>query len=85
MDVLRHWENIYARKAAESAGTARISKPPLYSLDTRGSPPWQILLGILGSSYLRRPSILSMLFSALWEAVGPRRGRSPLTSSFDST
>src|ERR1700722_10973062 len=35
----------------------------------------------LASSYLRGPSILSMLFSALWEAVGPRRGRSPLTSS----
>ena len=36
-------------------------------------------------SCLRRPSILSMLFSALREAVGPRKGRSPLTICFSPT
>jgi hypothetical protein len=34
---------------------------------------------------LRGPSILSILFAASWEAVGPRKGRSPLTGNFSAT
>src|SRR6267143_566609 len=50
-----------------------VSAGPLHRLHSRA---FLIPVG----PCLRRPSILSMLFSALREAVGPRKGRSPLTS-----
>ena len=52
-----------------------VSAGPLHRLHSRA-----FLMPV--GSCLRRPWILSMLFSALREAVGPRKGRSPLTSRF---
>src|SRR6266446_6629023 len=52
-----------------------VSAGPLHRLHSRA-----FLMPV--GSCLRRPWILSMLFSALREAFGPRKGRSPLTSRF---
>jgi hypothetical protein len=61
---------VYVRDAPANAATARPTS-------TASRAP--------AVSRLHRPSRLSMLFSALWEAIGPRKGRSPLTSGFSPT
>src|SRR5208283_594013 len=53
-------------------------------LVTGSAEPGALRLVLLGLG-LRGPSILSILFAASWEAVGPRKGRSPLTGNFSAT